>query len=227
MKNQSLFIVSLVFSVAVVNPSFAQTIEKTDTPPIPSRVRCGPPLPPNMDQLSTEVQPRTEERVCATFFEEQTRLTFGGKDFLRSALDGEQSTFPDPAKVSNFTSDLIRSPDQVISGQIEITGINDGFAQGNFTGSRNLSFTDVQPGSNPSIGTLTVTDVDTQQSFRGNYNAGFSRKGDISSGVLLITDTNNPSQSLLINIPVTGNSVDRDRIGPTPASLTIGIPTDR
>jgi len=182
-------------------------------------------------------------RLRPSFFEEHRKLRrFGFGDFLRSALDNEQNALSDTAKVSNLSDiyDFFNSPGQ-IQGRLFVgnrdTDSKDFLNGTEFVGSKGtLSFSNFVRGSDPRIGTVNVTgSISTPNgqtiNFNGttvNYNAGFSSRDDNASGVVLITDPNNPSQSIYIQVP-TANIAERDDSVPfdAPAGLTIGLPSDR
>ncbi|GAA6619782.1 hypothetical protein [Scytonema sp. NUACC26] len=197
--------------------------------------------PSATNQTSSQKAPR---RLRPSFFEESRKLPrFGFGDFLRSALDSEQNALADPAKVSNFRSQayqLFNSPGN-IQGILSVTNRdtdNPNFLNGtNFsdpsTGT-NLTFSNFVQGSDPRRGTVTVTGTVNGQPvpFQGRtveYNAGFSNKSDTAGGVILLTDPNNPSQSIYIQVPVTNINGFNDDNQPVsaPAGLSVGIPTDR
>lgn len=188
---------------------------------------------------------QAKPRLRATFFEEERRLRrFGFGDFLRSALDGEQNAFADPAKVSGFEADanpLYARPGDV-SGTLSVRSTNEdnpNFLLTTFNSNRNvgsLQFSSVRQNSDFRTGTLTVNGTITANGQTVNfvntpatYNAGISNKSNNVSTVILVTDPNNPAQSLYIQLPPTNiaNYQNSDRIPPTPASLSIGFPTDR
>jgi hypothetical protein len=180
-------------------------------------------------------QPR--KRLRATFFEEERRLKFGDGLFLQSALDGAQNAFPDPAKIGNFNSDLIRNG-RPIDGTVVIQSRDSddsNYLWTDFNPSdpsrySSFQFRDVVPNSsNETIGRVTVIG---DPSFTGRYNAGYSSEGDKFGATILVTDPNNPNQSILIEVrPVSlENFSDLDDSQPTPparATLTTGLPTDR
>jgi hypothetical protein len=191
-------------------------------------------------QVETTVEntetPKAPKRLRATFFEEERRLKFGEGLFLQSALDGAQNAFPDPAKIGNFNSDLIRNG-QEIPGTVVIQSRRSkdfNYLWTDFTpldpGDPSFQFREIIPSSSTETrGRVTVIG---DPSFVGNYNAGYSSEGDKFSTTILVTDPNNPSQSILIEVsPVNldGFSDLKDR-DPTPAArarLTTGLPTDR
>ncbi|WP_009631664.1 hypothetical protein [Synechocystis sp. PCC 7509] len=197
--------------------------------------------PPNPANNAVQAKPR----LRATFFEEERRLRqFGFGDFLRSALDGEQNSFADPAKISGFEANansLYATPGNV-AGTIAVRSTNEdspNFLFTTFNSDRNfgsLQFSSVQQNSDFRTGTLTVNGTITANgqtvnfvNTRATYNAGISNKNDTVSTVILISDPNNPTQSLYIQLPPTNIAGYQrsDRIPPTPASLSIGFPSDR
>ncbi|MEB3125949.1 MAG: hypothetical protein VKL00_10060 [Synechococcales bacterium] len=183
----------------------------------------------------TNAQPR---RPRTTFFEQERRPRFGFGDFLESALDGSQNVFADTAKVSNYRldplSDITVGP---ISGTFTVTNRNQdsaNFLVSNFTNpgtATNITFSNIQTGSTPQLGTLTINGTINGQPVSGtrNYNAGFSQRGDTVSGVILVTDPANPSNSVFINLPpqLVPGAGDTSQPISSPASLTFGLPTDR
>ncbi|MDJ0799243.1 MAG: hypothetical protein QNJ51_20905 [Calothrix sp. MO_167.B12] len=187
----------------------------------------------------------TRRRLRTSFFEEERKLKFGFGNFLESALDGAQNAFADPAKISGFNSNAIRNLLGLANGTITIESRDEddaNFLNTTFTGqgqSGNLTFTNVSPGSEPRVGTLTVNGAvnfngQTVQfdNVRAQYNAGFSNKGDNLSGVILVTDPNNPEKSLFLQLPVTqidgfANRDDSEPVTVTGTNLSIGLPTDR
>jgi hypothetical protein len=197
-------------------------------------------------QVETTVEntetPKAPKRLRATFFEEERRLKFGDGLFLQSALDGAQNAFPDPAKIGNFNSDLIRNGTQQ-RGLLSVESLDEddsNFLVTNFNDAETgttLKFQDINRNSNDRTGVLTVHgtvigddgQVYNFNNVRADYIAGYSEQGDQVSAVLLVTDPNNPSQSILIEVdPVYAPEFqDRKRINNQPASLSIGLPTDR
>ena len=188
---------------------------------------------------------QAKPRLRATFFEEERRLgRFGFGDFLRSALDSEQNAFADPAKISGFEQSfnpLYARPGN-ISGTLSVESTNEdnpNFLRTNFNSDRNfgsLQFSSVQQNSDFRTGNLTVNGTITANGQTINfvnapatYNAGISSKDNNVSAVILIADPNNPTQSLYIQLPPTNITgyAGSDSIPPTPASLSIGFPSDR
>lgn len=186
---------------------------------------------------------QAKPRLRATFFEEERRLRrFGFGDFLRSALDGEQNAFADPAKISGFErsfNPLYARPGNV-SGTLSVASTDEddsNFLSTTFNSAfGSLQFSSVQQDSDFRTGTLTVngtinangrnvTFVNTP----ATYNAGISNKDDSVSAVILIADPANPTQSLYIQLPPTNIAgyEGSDSIPPTPASLSVGYPSDR
>lgn len=188
---------------------------------------------------------QAKPRLRATFFEEERRLRqFGFGDFLRSALDNEQNAFADPAKISGFERSFnpLYARPGTIPGTLSVESTNEdnpNFLLTNFDGDGNfgsLQFSSVQQNSDFRTGNLTVNGTITANGRTVNfvntpatYNAGISNKDDNVSAVILVTDPNNPTQSLYIQLPPTNirGYEGADRIDPTPASLSIGFPTDR
>jgi len=111
---------------------------------------------------------------------------------------------------------------------------NPAFLNGSFisTDGTNLQFSNVISGSNPQRGTLTVEGTIfingvpnpvigvREYSASGNENNGF-----VSVTVQLV-DPNNPSQTILIQVPASRNSGDRNTARGR-ANLSIGRPIDR
>ena len=192
---------------------------------------------------NSQSAPTNRRRLRTSFFEEERKPKFGFGDFLRSALDGSQNAFADPAKVSEFTLDLIRNPQlNNLDGTITVQSLDDdnnNFLLTNFTAtneSATLNFSNINQGSDPRQGTLTVNGtatVDGQtlqfNNIQADYNVGFSEQNDNVSAVLLVTDPDNPENSFFIEIPPTEipGFDDDDGLQSTPANLTIGLPTDR
>ena len=177
-------------------------------------------------------------RPKTAFFEEERRPRFGFGDFLNSALDGADNSFSsDSVQKSPITLEPLSAVFTTgIDGTLTV-GINDNqanFLIGNFisTDGTNLQFSNVNSGSSPQRGTLTVggtifiNGVPTpvigvrQYSASGNENNGF-----VSATVQLV-DPNNPSQAIFIQVPATRNSGDRNTAS-GPANLSIGRPIDR
>ncbi|NJL62408.1 MAG: hypothetical protein HC903_11920 [Methylacidiphilales bacterium] len=195
----------------------------------------------NAQQVEKEKPARP--RLRPSFFEEQRKLPrFGFGDFLRSALDNEQNAFSDTAKISEFGSNayqFFRTPGQA-QGTLTVgnrdTDSSDFLNGTNFVSpAGTLNFSNFVRGSDPRQGTVTVNgNVNINgrnvnfNNTRANYNAGFSTKGDDASGVVLITDPNNPTQSIYLQIPVAniGERDDSESFS-APAGLTVGFPTDR
>lgn len=196
-------------------------------------------------------------RLRTTFFEEETRVgRFGVGNFLQSALDGAQNALADPAKISNFEdfrgsnilSDPLTEPDPLTGDLTVSTSANDdnvdsiGFAGGGanvrLSGfPENLQFDSIEDVADVRTGTLTVSGtVPTENglvtlSGVRNYNLGYSENGNNTSAVLLITDPENPSQSIFIQVPpVSGRRFSdlgqQDNVS-QPANLSIGLPSDR
>lgn len=196
--------------------------------------------PSSTSTTTRQVRPR----LRATFFEEERRLRrFGFGDFLRSALDSEQNAFADPAKISNFAASnsnpLYERPGD-IQGTLSVASTNEdnpNYLVTNFNSEfGNLTFTNVQQNSSFQTGTLTVNGTVlangrniTFANTRANYSAGASNKDDNVSAVILVTDPNDPTRSIFIQLPPTNIAGfdDLESIPPTPAGLSIGIPTDR
>ena len=182
---------------------------------------------------SPEKSQITRPRV--TFFEQEQK--FGNEDFLQSALSGTTQAIADPAKLrpngfSNFSANLIVSPN--VAGSL-ITGplnsVESSLTNAQFSSAiGNIQFNSLTPSSNPQIGTVSITGTLNGQNVTGtyNYNAGYSRNNSnsLSSGVILLVNPNNPSQSISIQAPPQpfggGNAAING-----PASLSIGLPKDR
>ncbi len=216
-----------LFSVSIINAQQPREKEQATSENIPEN--------------TSQTQPRP--RLRPSFFEEQRKLPrFGFGDFLRSALDNEQNTFADPAKVSEFGSKafpFFASPGQT-QGTLTVgnrdTNSGDFLNGTSFTGAAgNLNFSSFSRGSDPRQGTVTLNgslNINGRtvnfNNTRVNYNVGFSSKGDNASGVAVFTDPNNRQQSILLQVPTT-NIGRRDDSVPfsAPAGLTVGFPSDR
>lgn len=197
-------------------------------------------------------------RLRATFFEEETRVgRFGVGNFLQSALDGAQNALADPAKISNFEdfrgSNILPNPltnPETLTGALTVsTSANDdnvnsiefagGGANINLGGfPENLQFDSIEDVADVRTGTLTVSGTVPTENGRvtlngvRNYNLGYSENGDNISAVLLITDPENPSQSIFIQVPPDNNGRRFSDLGEDdnvtrPANLSIGLPSDR
>ncbi|EDX77838.1 hypothetical protein MC7420_3162 [Coleofasciculus chthonoplastes PCC 7420] len=225
----------LWLSPTLVSPVKAQDVPDESSPEVTN--------PEATETNSADIE--AARRMRPTFFEQERKPRFGFGDFLRSALDGEQNVFPDPAKVSGFTSDALSVPLVTdIPGTLTVFSRDEdseNFLNTDFSSpsAGTLMLTNTNQSSDPGLGTLTVTGsitLNNGQTLNFNnvpadYNAGFSSKGDRVSGVLLVTDPNNPNNSILIQLPVTNidgfaDSDDNEPLS-APASLSIGLPTDR
>ena len=204
----------------------------------------------NTSELTNKEEAAQEaaRRMRPTFFEQERQPRFGFGDFLNSALDGNQNAFPDPAKVSGFRSNPLSDTLLVdVEGLLTVESRDDdtaNFLDTDFDvsgvgASGSVTLTDADPSSDPHLGNLTVSvdlTLDDGQTIEltgvpANFNAGFSSRDDNVTGVLLITDPNNPRQSILIQLPVTNiegfAELDDDEPITAPARLSIGLPTDR
>lgn len=188
---------------------------------------------------ATETKPAASRpRPKPAFFEEERRLRFGFGDFLNSALDGVDNSFSgDAVQKSPITLEPLSGVFTTgIDGTLTV-GINDNrpdFLQGNFsaTDGTNLQFSNVISGSSPQRGTLNVNGTILingipnpvigvrEYSASGNENNGF-----VGATVQLV-DPNNPSQAILIQVPASRNSGDRNTARGR-ANLSIGRPIDR
>jgi hypothetical protein len=194
----------------------------------------------------------TVTRPRATFFEQEQKvgkddsltfvgkddsLTFGNENFLQSALSGTTQAIEDPAKfrpngVSSFSANLIISP--TVSGALitgPLTSVESALTNAQFSSSvGNIQFNSLTPSSNRQTGTASITGTLNGQNVTGNYNynAGYSRSdsNSPSSATILLVNPNNPSQSLLIQVPPQSFSGGRNPIN-GPASISIGLPKDR
>lgn len=105
---------------------------------------------------------------------------------------------------------------------------------------QNLQFDSIEDVAEVRTGTLTIQNGSTVVTPNGtriplsgirNYNLGYSENGNNTSAVLLITDPENPSQSIFIQVPpVSGRRFSdlgqQDNVR-QPANLSIGLPSDR
>lgn len=186
---------------------------------------------------------QAKPRLRGTFFEEERKLQrFGFGNFLRSALDGEQNAFADPAKISGFERDanpLYASPGNV-AGELSVVSTNEdnpNFLTTEFNSAfGTLQFNSVQQNSDFRTGSLTVNGTIsangrtvTFNNTPATYNAGISSKNDVVSAVILVADPNNPGQSIYIQLPPTNVAgyENLEGLPSSPASLSIGFPTDR
>lgn len=203
---------------------------------------------PVITAQATDSQPAQRPRLKPSFFEEERRPRFGFGDFLDSALNGLENAFgaDDTTQViQNVGFDAISVPAlEGIPGILTVSDFKDNnigvFLNTTLIGEGvNLTFTNSQPNSDQRTGTITVngtvntaTGTLTFNNEVRQYNAGFSNKGNDVSAVLLIVDPNNPNNSLFIQLPRTtvagANDLnDDDDVVSGPASLTIGLPSDR
>ncbi|CAN1211236.1 hypothetical protein TUMEXPCC7403_13635 [Tumidithrix helvetica PCC 7403] len=215
-------LISLVFTgftFSCVEMAKAQTVTSPATNPAPTQ----------------PVAPRPKP----TFFETQSKLTFGEGDFLESALDGAQNAFADTTKIQNsvfrnfydpFSSPIFQTPGTVTvlnrdpnSSQFLTTQFSGGGATFNIS--------NAVPSSNPQVGTITLSGSigGTNVSGVWNYNAGYSANGNLYTGVVQLTRPSSPGQSLLIQIPVTSDPNANNLNAPVSgsATLTFGRPVDR
>jgi hypothetical protein len=191
------------------------------------------------DQAETEAESR--QRRLESFFEQERRPRFGAGDFLDSAIDGIDNAFPDPAKVSGFRSDPLSNSRTTIQGTITVESRDDdsdNFLNTDFDGGAfgTLELRNADPSSDRHFGTVTVNGSVTLNNGQtlqfnnlpANYNAGYSSKGNIVSGVLQVIDPNNPGNTIFIQLPPT-QVPDTDDNEPISGSgtLSIGLPTDR
>lgn len=192
---------------------------------------------------STDSGQQKRPRLRNSFFEQERKL-FGLGDFLDSALDGVQNVFgaDNQTNLSEETSlDALSSIEQSgLEAILTVSDFNDN-DRGDFLNTTlvgdgvNLSFSNSQPNSDERTGTIVVNGNVGELQFNGirvNYNAGFSSKNDDVSGVIQLTDPNNPGRAIFIQLPRTGvegvgdlNS-DNDRVSGR-ARLSIGLPSDR
>ncbi len=198
------------------------------------------PIAQNTSETTTETVPQPRRQGRPYFIEQERK--FGGGSFLDSAVNGIDNTFPDPAKVSGFRSDPLSNELTNIQGTITVESRDDdddNFLDTHFfddAGFADIELTNANPGSNPQLGTVTVSGsvtLNNGQTIKFNdvpatYNAGFSSKGNKVSGVLQVIDPNNPGNTIFIQLPVT-TVPDTDDNQPisAPGSLSIGLPTDR
>lgn len=200
-------------------------------------------LPAIANAQESELTPEEEaardaaRRMRPTFFEEERKPRFGFGDFVRSALDGEQNAFADPAKISGFSTNLLSNTLTTgINGTITINNLNpqsSGFLQsGQFVGNgTQINFTNINRQSDPRLGQATVNGTVNGQPispFTADYNAGYSENNVTATGAALFTNLENPQQSILIQLLETNIQGYDDNTPLTgPASLSIGLPTDR
>lgn len=195
----------------------------------------------------TDSQPAPRRRIKPSFFEEERRPKFGFGDFLDSALNGVENAFgadDTTSLIQGIAFDTISIPVlQGISGTLTVSDFKDndnGFLNTTFIGDGvNLTFTGSQPNSDQRTGTINVsgsifTDQISLTLDKQNiqYNAGFSNKGNDVSAVFLIVDPNDPNSAIFIQLPRTqiegaDDLNDDDDVVSGPASLSIGLPSDR
>jgi hypothetical protein len=181
-------------------------------------------------------------RLRVPFFEDERKLRFGFGDFLQSALDGVDNFYGADA-INNLSNDPLSNPlAQNINGTLTVQSRDENdsnFLTTTFNAPGvSLIFTDPSYGSDPRIGSITVNGSitlsnGTTLSFNDvrSYNGSFSAKSDQVSGAIQLVDPSNPGTTILIQLPVTSieNIGDVDDSDPLsrPATLSIGLPTDR
>jgi hypothetical protein len=189
-------------------------------------------------------------RLTRPFFEEQRKLKFGSGDFLESALNGADNFFAADSitNVSEQNMDL-NAPaipgGQTIPGTLTVSSpdINEyNLLIATFVSTDpsvvNLTFSSPSYGPDPRMGELTVNGTITVggktltfDNVRANYSGSYSFNNNRVSGVAEVVDPNNPGGTILIQLPVTTvENVDDDSQSLSeskPATLSIGLPTDR
>jgi|SRR5919199_1282520 hypothetical protein len=187
----------------------------------------------------------TRRRLKNPFFEEERKLRFGYGGFLENALDGADNFFAADSitNLSNATLNELSNPiAQNIDGLLSVgprDKNNPNFLNITFVPTNSsidsLNFKMPRYGSDPRIGTITVTGKIGTLNFIGDrrYSGSFSIN-NISvnnarvSGAVQLVDPNNPGASILIQLPPTViQNYDDNTTITKPAVLSIGLPTDR
>lgn len=195
---------------------------------------------------TTDSPETPRRRIKPSFFEEERRPKFGFGDFLDSALNGVENAFgaDDTTNlIQGVAFDAISIPVlQGLSGTLTVSDFEDNnigtFLNTTFIGNGvNLTFTNSQPNSDQRTGTITVNGSvpGLDRPFNNEvlqYNAGFSNQGNDVSAVFLIVDPNEPNRSIFIQLPRTtvegaDDLNDDNDVVSGPASLSIGLPSDR
>jgi hypothetical protein len=187
----------------------------------------------------------TRRRLRNPFFEEERKLRFGYGGFLESALDGADNFFAADS-ITNLSNVNVNA--QPLPGAQNILGtLSVGSRNKNDPDFLNITFVPTNSsidslnfkmpryGSDPRIGTITVTGNIGTLKFSGDrsYSGSFSIN-NISvnnarvSGAVQLVDPRNPGTTILIQLPPTDiQNYDDNTTITKPAVLSIGLPTDR